>query len=381
MRNKIFYLAGIGTTFFGTSIFNFVINWWLIKETGSPELLGLITTISFFPTIFLNVFSGYLVDKWNKKKVMIITDLISGLTCLVAFIFLKDTLSIIILITLIVTLRVTYTFFSVASKSIITLLFSKDDFLNVNKTQSVIKQAAELISPLLAGGIVLIISPSFFILFNGISFFISAFLELQLKIKNNVSISKNKQKLLDGYIYIYQNKKIFISILSALVANFFLAGVMIMIPYISIEILGQDYLYSILMTLEAIGAITAPFLMKYIDRDKNNFMIYLFLTAIGIFTCFPNQYLLMIGVFLCGFFVSAFNISFFTYVQLNTKEENIGKVTGVIYSSAVIAMPIGTAFFTFLSKLTNQYTIVVIGSIFLIFIGLLFLFRRNMLEN
>ncbi|HDI0341640.1 TPA: MFS transporter, partial [Listeria innocua] len=170
MRNKIFYLAGIGTTFFGTSIFNFVINWWLIKETGSPELLGLITTISFFPTIFLNVFSGYLVDKWNKKKVMIITDLISGLTCLVAFIFLKDTLSIIILITLIVTLRVTYTFFSVASKSIITLLFSKDDFLNVNKTQSVIKQAAELISPLLAGGIVLIISPSFFILFNGISF-------------------------------------------------------------------------------------------------------------------------------------------------------------------------------------------------------------------
>lgn len=368
MKNKILYLSAIGVTFSGNSIFNFIINWWLIKETGSPSLLGFITTVSFLPAIFLNIFSGYLVDKWNKKKVMIITDLICGVSCIIAFIFLKDTLSIVVLTSLIITLRVANTFFSVASKSIIVSLFNRDDILQVNKFQSVIRQMAELVSPLLAGGIVLVIDPRYFILFNGITFLVSAFMETQLSMSINNTSSKGRQRLIDGFKYIYENKRLFWSILSALIANFFIAGFNVMLPYISIKILRQDYLYSILMATEAIGAISAPVLMRFFDKSKreNNYIYYLILTGVGVALCFPNSYLMILGVFLYGFFLSAFNISFFTFVQLNTMEENIAKVTGVIYTSAVIAMPLGTAFFTFLSKFTNQLTIVFIGCGFLV---------------
>ena len=64
----------------GTALFSFAIGIWLYQQTG---LATTITTMIFFsniPRIVLSPFAGALVDRWNRKLTMLLSDLASGFT-------------------------------------------------------------------------------------------------------------------------------------------------------------------------------------------------------------------------------------------------------------------------------------------------------------
>lgn len=380
--NVPLYLSGIFITFLGNSAFNFVLSWWLVKETGDASLLGLITTISFVPVIILNIISGGLVDKWNKKKVLVISDVIAGIGCLIGFIFLKESLSIFILSMVVILLKTTNVFFSIGSRSIVKNITSEEQFLFLNKSQTLIRQSLDLIVPLAGAVLIHLIAPYYFLLINGVSFIFSGILESRLVYEENKSIQRTKVDFLGGFKYVWEDKKLFFSILLASVANFFIAGLNIAIPYISVGILENDYLYSYIMSAQAIGAIAAPLLLNFLSKNKKektgeNYYVYLIIISFALFACFPFPPVMILSVFIHGFCASMFNIAFFTYVQIHAQEENMGKVMGIIYTSANLLMPIGTSVFAFMSAFTQQWTIMVIGGLFVIALSGVFIIKKQ----
>ena len=58
----------------GSSVAQFALVWWLTKTTGSATVLATGTLISLLPGVFLGPFVGALVDRWNRRKVMIVAD-------------------------------------------------------------------------------------------------------------------------------------------------------------------------------------------------------------------------------------------------------------------------------------------------------------------
>ena len=52
----------------------FALVWWLTKTTGSPAVLATATFVALLPNVFLGPFAGALVDRWNRRKVMILAD-------------------------------------------------------------------------------------------------------------------------------------------------------------------------------------------------------------------------------------------------------------------------------------------------------------------
>jgi MFS family permease len=64
----------------GTLMTQFAVITWAWQTTGSAIASGLITVTSFSAVVGVSLFSGALVDRWNRKKAIILTDIIGGVT-------------------------------------------------------------------------------------------------------------------------------------------------------------------------------------------------------------------------------------------------------------------------------------------------------------
>lgn len=70
----------------GTSMTNFAITIWAWEATGKATTLALLQLFFFAPTIIMSPVAGALVDRWNRKLVMILSDLAAGLGTITIFI-------------------------------------------------------------------------------------------------------------------------------------------------------------------------------------------------------------------------------------------------------------------------------------------------------
>ncbi len=81
---KPFFTIWIGQSFsiIGSMLVQFALVWWMTQKTGSAAVLATATVLSILPSIFIGPFAGALVDRWNRKLVMIVADGSIALTTL-----------------------------------------------------------------------------------------------------------------------------------------------------------------------------------------------------------------------------------------------------------------------------------------------------------
>jgi DHA3 family macrolide efflux protein-like MFS transporter len=75
--------TGQAFSLFGSMLVQFALVWWLTKTTGSATVLALATMVALLPQVFLGPFVGALVDRWNRRLVMMVTDSLIALTTVV----------------------------------------------------------------------------------------------------------------------------------------------------------------------------------------------------------------------------------------------------------------------------------------------------------
>lgn len=74
-KSKFFTIfAGQSLSLFGSSLVQFALVWYLTRQTGSATILATATLIAMLPQIVLGPFAGALVDRWDRRLVMIFAD-------------------------------------------------------------------------------------------------------------------------------------------------------------------------------------------------------------------------------------------------------------------------------------------------------------------
>jgi DHA3 family macrolide efflux protein-like MFS transporter len=63
----------------GSGAAGFALVWWLTKASGSATVLAMATLVAMLPNVFLGPFAGALVDRWNRRRVMIVADTVIAL--------------------------------------------------------------------------------------------------------------------------------------------------------------------------------------------------------------------------------------------------------------------------------------------------------------
>ena len=80
--------GGQAFSLFGSQLVQFALVWWLTRETGSATVLATATLVALLPQVLLGPFVGALVDRWNRRIIMIVADSsIALFTLLLYFLF------------------------------------------------------------------------------------------------------------------------------------------------------------------------------------------------------------------------------------------------------------------------------------------------------
>lgn len=85
-----FILIWVGQVFsmVGSQMTHFAMGIWAWQETGLATPLALVGLFSFTPLVVFSPFAGVLVDRWNRKWVMALSDIGAGLVTLAIFILM-----------------------------------------------------------------------------------------------------------------------------------------------------------------------------------------------------------------------------------------------------------------------------------------------------
>ena len=85
-----FFTVWTGQAFslFGSALVQFALIWWLTQKSGSATVLAIATLAGMLPMILLGPFAGALVDRWNRRLIMILADaLIAAATLVLVYLF------------------------------------------------------------------------------------------------------------------------------------------------------------------------------------------------------------------------------------------------------------------------------------------------------
>ncbi len=75
MRKFFIIWTGQAFSLFGSALVQFALAWWLTKSTGSATVLATATLVALLPQVVAGPFVGVLVDRWDRKRIMITADL------------------------------------------------------------------------------------------------------------------------------------------------------------------------------------------------------------------------------------------------------------------------------------------------------------------
>ena len=134
-----------------SSIVNFAIVLWLSLETGSAEVLAFATMAALLPQSVLGLFTGIFIDRWKRKRVMIMADsFIAFCTLILAVLFYFDLAKISHIYVLLALRSVGSAFHMPAMQASVPLLAPKSELMRIAGINQVIQSVCNIAGPALA---------------------------------------------------------------------------------------------------------------------------------------------------------------------------------------------------------------------------------------
>lgn len=391
-RNEVLLIFGRWTSKIGDIVFDYVNNVVIVQTFASSSwVLALYQSSQNIINILFNLIGGAIADVGNRKKILIITDLLSALVCLVASFFIDSNLVAAALIIANALLALIFSLSSPTFKSIVREMVEKDRITFYNSISNGGKELISMIGPVIGLALMHLVGARGALLINAATFLVSSFSEyllvcLDQKKSTVFHLTKNSiiHDIKDGLLYLCHEKTIFYLLIISALVNFFLAGYNLLIPYTDIIYKGMFHgFYSKVMVAEAIGGIMGSFINAKLSPNftKKYSVLLLFLGTTGVTLILPpfasmtkNLMICLVPFLLFGTMLTMYNINFMSYIQIHVAEDYLGRVFSVIFTVAVMFMPIGSFVYSYLNITSsiNGFGIVGIGIIILSIISYLF---------
>ena len=151
--------TGQQLSWIGSALAQFALVWWLTETTGSATILAVGTLVSILPSVLLGPFVGALVDRWNRRVVMLVADTIIALfSAWLAYLFWADAMQIWHVYAIMLVRAIGGTFHWPAMTASTSLMVPEEHLPRVAGLNQTIGGAVNIISPPL-GALLLSILP------------------------------------------------------------------------------------------------------------------------------------------------------------------------------------------------------------------------------
>ncbi|MHB9055547.1 MAG: MFS transporter [Paludibacteraceae bacterium] len=374
-KNYRLYFYGQSVSLVGTWIQRIATPWLVYRLTDSALMLGVIGFASQIPTFIMSPFAGVIIDRVNKYKVMLVTQILLLIqAALLAILYLTGSIQIWHIIVLNLFQGIINAFDGPARQSfVIEMVEGKEDLPNAIALNSAMFNGARLVGPTVAGMLIAFTGEGVCFLINALSYLFVIVSLLRMKISHKEPELKEMdviKNIKEGFSYTFHSVPIRAILLMLSLSSLTAMQYVVLMPVFSKEVLsGTSQTFGFLMAASGIGALLGTLVLA----SKNSVK--------GLEKLIPVA-ALVFGVGLIFFSLSSyFIVSFFlmfvlgagmilqtassnTLIQSIVEEDKRGRVMSIYTMAFMGTAPFGALFTGWLAKQINvSNTLIICGAI------------------
>ncbi len=260
-RNYRLFFAGQSVSLIGTWLTKFATSWYAYRLTGSPFVLGLVAFFNQAPTSIIAPFAGVLVDRWNRRKVVIVTQIAAMFQSAGLAVFaLTNTMTVWHLLALGSVQAVINAFDMPARQSFLgQMIEDRADLPNAIALNSSMVNSARLIGPVIAAVLVDLVGEGWCFTIDALSYLavIASLLAMTVKPRPvRVRGGSIRAELVEGVRYVAGVPLIRAVLLLMVVTSVLGGAYTSMLPIVAGDVLhGGPYTLGILLGSAGVGAL------------------------------------------------------------------------------------------------------------------------------
>ena len=375
-KDFVLLLQGNAVSTIGDLMYSVAIGFWVYEQTGSSGLMGIMSSISMFVTMFLSPFSGSVVDKCNRKWVIVGVDVIQGVLMLaIGVLAYRNALNVPVVLAAAFLAAFGSVFYSPAVSTLMIDIIPRDDMVRGQSIHSGMFSLINLVGSAFSGAMVALLGVPLIVVINGLSNLYSAVTELFVRVPRTVqqgervtprgiardSVKAVRTILSDGCLRLF--------VPCVLILNLLGSGPMaLMLPFclekgFSVDMYG--YLISVYTAASLLGVVVLG-IVKLRPKARFWVMALGFSSSVLFFALayLSEQFVpVCVMAFLAGISNCAGNTVFNASLMLALPEENRSAILGFIQSASVGGSALSTVLYGLLGDVVPLYLVFTVGSL------------------
>ncbi|MBK7141170.1 MAG: MFS transporter [bacterium] len=348
---------------------------WVKHATGSASLMGAFMMAATIPRVIMGPFAGAFTDRHSRRGVIIVADIICGLSvvslALLLFFYPNETDLILWWMFIVTALVATVSsFFGPAFSASIPDIVPKEKLAPANSANAASNQLSGFIG-LGAGGVLYrLIGAPFLFLFDGLSYIVGAIFSSfatipqtlpEKKVTARESLRQVKLDVVDGFRYVWKQSGMRSLFLFAAALNFFFTPLAVLIPFFVEDTLKStpDWM-GYMMAGMGVGSLVGYGLagwVKFSPRMRSRMMIVaitVMSALVGVTGLATTPIQGMVVLLILGVLNGYININIATILQATTPSEIRGRVFGLLITLSTGLTPIAMGLAGIVADLVDQ---------------------------
>lgn len=379
-------LFSIGVSSVGSWIYFIALNLIVLNLTGSVIAVSGLYIVRASSSLFANFWSGSLIDRLNKKYLMIVLNLFESFLIVILPFF--STLTWIYFMVFVITIA--SSMYHPTSMTYITKLIPIEQRKRFNSLRSLLDSGAFVTGPAIAGLLFTIGTPNTAIYLNAIALFLSACITLGMpNIEANQQLARKDEEKI-SYKVLFNDWKLVIRFslknpYIMMIYFLFSAMIVMMTATDSLEAAFATQVlslsegeYGVLVSIAGAGILVGSLMnTAFVEKIPTAWLIGLgsLITALG-YLIFTSSYTFLIASL--GFFITSFatafaNTGFHTFYQSNIPVDSMGRIVSIYGIVEALLIIIITAVFGVAADIISIRYVVVSAAIIMFLVATILL--------
>ena len=394
-RNFRLYWFGQMISVMGSRIQGIGQVWLVLELTHSGWQLGLVGALQALPVLLFSIVGGIFVDRWPKRRVLLVTNTAAMLQALLLWILIvSGAIQLWHLYILAMLLGFTNCLYLPTSRAFVIEMVGREDLPNAVALNSSIGNLARIVGPGLGGIIIAASSVTLLFLLNALSFLpvivglaLIRSSELHVQALQRSGADERQSNwtvaLHEGLTYVWKTPAVLLVIVVVGLVLLFGSNFNVVLPLIATDVLHVGATgFGFLSAATGVGALFSTLWLAWANQKSVIRQILLYTLVFGfleIVFAISHLYLLsLILIMGVGFTEMAFAAQALTALQIITPDHLRGRVTSVQVLFFDGSVPLGYLLMGWLSSLYGAPSALLIGAVLsLLVMGVGWLWYKN----
>lgn len=339
----------------GDTFYAIALAWFILEQTRSPAAMGLYLVASYLPGFLISPWIGVLIDRSDRKRILVAADLVRGLVVvLAAAAALSGRLALWHVLAVAVLLSVCSAFFNPTARVVIPRIVPDDRLVQANAGMQLIAGVTSVAGPLLGAACLGLTGYAGAFLVNALSFVVSggliAGMGPGLQPVSTTPSGDHAAGVRGGFRFLADRPRLLLVLGVVFGVHLLFGSLAVILPFLADQLAGRGILnLGVLEASMGAGLLAGSLLLGLLKLQAGERLLYRVLALMGAgllglgllrIAMLASPFAYAVAMLLTGTCVSVASVSWTTVLQRSVPEDMAGRIFSLAASIGNIALPL-----------------------------------------